>query len=150
MKIKSKIEDITHNDLVNLIATATFESIWLSFQYDKSRCRNLEDGDCSEDIAAKILLDGGTIEFIDDYAEDPADVYSKTGYFETDAAIYPVTFTDIKRGLERALNGNFKDSSYYENTIAEKVLSLCEEESDFDNEDAEMLMQIILFNEIVY
>ena len=149
MKIKSTITNLTQGDLVNLISTASYGSQWLDFQYDKSKCPDVRPNDCAEDIAAKILLAGGTIEFIDNYAEEPDEIYSSKAHYEVDAGIYPISLIDIANGLETALNGGFNKASYSEEEDArESVFNL--QTGDLDNGEAETLMQIILFNEIIY
>ena len=149
MKIKSTITNLTQEDLVNLISTASYGSQWLDFQYDKSKCPDVRPNDCAEDIAAKILLAGGTIEFIDNYAEEPDEIYSSKAHYEADAGIYPISLIDIANGLETALNGGFNKASYSEEEDArESVFNL--QTGDLDNGEAETLMQIILFNEIIY
>lgn len=151
MKAKVTITELTHEDLVCLIATATYGSPWLGFQYNKLKCRNIQDTDTAEDIAAKILMYGGTIDFIDEGAEDAADIYSPSGYFESNAGIYPVTSDMIRQGLENALNGTFKATDRQEKSYARRCAAeLLKDEPDLDIDDAETLMQIILFNEIIY
>ena len=151
MKTKTTITDITKEDLVNLISTACYGSMWLDFQYDRNVCEDVLPTDCAEDIAAKILLAGGPVEFVDNAAEFPEEVYSETGYFEQDAAVYPTTLSDIRRGLEGAYNGTFKNAEMEDcEYIRHCIGLLCNEPEIFDDSHAELLMQIILFNEVIY
>lgn len=149
MKTRTVIEEITHDDLVNLLSTATFGNEWLDMQFDRSKVER-EDGDCYEDIAAKILLAGGTIEMIDNYAEDSDDVYSNTGYWETDAAIYPITLEDIKRGLANAADMNINNDVGEKKYALRAYYNFAEDDEDLDFCYADALMQVIMFNEIIY
>lgn len=149
MKVKSTITNLTKGDLVNLISTASYGSQWLDFQYDRTKCPDVRPNDCAEDIAAKILLAGETIEFVDYNAEEPDEIYSSKAHYEADAGIYPISLIDIANGLETALNGGFRNASFSEEEEArESVLNL--QTGDLDNGEAETLMQIIMFNEIIY
>lgn len=116
-------------------------------QYDKTK----GEGETYEDVAADILLKGGTVEMIDYYAEDNDDVYTDKGYWETDAAIYPITLEDIKRGLEAVANGTIKNDDS-EKRVAKRGLDALMDidSSDFDYIYANYLMQAIMFNEIIY
>ena len=146
--------ELTHDILVNLISSATYDSPWLGIDYDKDKCDgHLKSEDCPEDVAADILLAGGSIRFFDYYAEDAREVYSDKGVWVSDfrAAVYTVTLEDIKNGISRALDGLFitegSADRYYAQIAAEALLA---DEGDFDANDADRLMQVILFNEIVY
>ena len=147
MKTRTIIEDFTQEDLVDLLCTATYGSNWLGMQYDKTK----GEGETYEDVAADILLKGGTVEMIDYYAEDNDDVYTDKGYWETDAAIYPITLEDIKRGLEAVANGTIKNDDS-EKRVAKRGLDalMDRDSSDLDYIYANYLMQAIMFNEIIY
>lgn len=151
MKAKITITEITQEDLVILISTATYGSPWLGFQYDKADCPDRSALDSMEDIAAKILLAGGAVEFIDYFAEDSDDIYADTAHFESDAGIYPVTLESVRTGLESAFNGTFCANDRQEKSYARRCAAeLVKEEPNFDMSDADALMQIIMFNEIIY
>lgn len=141
-------EILTQEVLSNLIETATYGSGWLGYQFDKTQVPEIE-GEFSCDTAARILLAGGKVEFIDNWAEEPYEIYSETGYFESDAGIYPVTLEDIVKGLEKAESGEW--NAYDEETrnlVKEDVHVLLDD--CFDAEEAERVMQVVLFNETVY
>ena len=60
MKTKTTITELSHEDLVNLLSTATFGSSWLSCCISQATRDKLKDlpGDCREDIWANALLNG--------------------------------------------------------------------------------------------
>ncbi len=146
--------ELTHDILVNLISSATYDSPWLGIDYDKDKCDgHLKSEDCPEDIAADILLAGGSIQFFDYYAEDAYDVHSSKGKWDADmrAAVYLVTLEDIKAGLQNAIGENFVYYGEVDKSWAKiDVIDLLEDEGAFDAYAADNLMQIILFREIVY
>ena len=113
MKTKTTITELSHNDLVDLFSTALYGSTYLSANYtiEDRKSVDVSDGDCYEDILAKILLSGKSVEVTDDYAEGCS--YGSLPYRFQDkddddsSVIYRVTLDDIKRGLERAADGTF-------------------------------------------
>ena len=160
MKLKNNVEiiDITHEDLVNLFSTALYGSSYLSAEYDKdfynSIPKDKKEGDCFEDHIADVLLNGGEIYIYDAYSE--GEVYSDNGelikeeYSDEEYAQYTLTLTDIIEGLQRAANGTYKtndDDKFIRQCFNEFAdLDCC----DLDLTDAEALMQIITFNELIY
>lgn len=162
MKTKTTITEITHDDLVNLFSTALYGSSYLSADYtiDDRKSVDVSDDDCYEDIIAKILLSGKSVEVTDDYAEGCS--YGSLPYRFQDkddddsSVIYRVTLDDIKRGLERAADGTFNagNDEWTERTKRSARVSfdsfMDEDACDFDLVRADILMQIILFDEIIY
>jgi hypothetical protein len=160
MKLKNNVEiiDITHEDLVNLFSTALYGSSYLSAEYDKdfynSIPKDKKEGDCFEDHIADVLLNGGEIYIYDAYSE--GEVYSKNGelikeeYGDEEYAQYTLTLTDIIEGLERAANGTYKtndDTKFIRQCFNEFAEDDC---YDLDLTDADALMQVITFNELIY
>ena len=147
MKAKIIISEITHDDLVDLFSTALCGNYSWSADYDSKfyheKC-DAKEGDCYEDVLAKCLLNGGTIEIGDRNAEDASDVYgnNKRVYWddEQEIMIYPITLKDIKKGLEKA----------YENGQAERVNWLINEPIQMDMIDADVLLQYIVYGEVIY
>jgi hypothetical protein len=92
----------------------------------------------------------------DYYAE--GEVYGSLphGIDEEENVTYLVTYDDIKRGLERASDGTFNagDDEWTERTKRSARVSfdsfMDEDACDFDLVRADILMQIILFDEIIY
>ncbi len=140
--MKVTITDITHEDLVNLLSTATYGSYYWGFRYGKDKSKvKVEPEDSREDIAAKILLSGGKIEMLDGYAEDALDIYSKKGYFMDGMGVYPISLEDIRKGIEDAFNS--EDARH-------SALSFLCDDGSFDNPRAENIMQMICFGDLIY
>lgn len=162
MKTKTTITELSHNDLVNLFSTALYGSSYLSADYtiDDRKSVDVSDDDCHEDIIAKILLSGKSVEVTDDYAEGcsygslPCKFQDKDD--DDSSVIYFVNLESIKRGLERAADGTFNagDDEWTEQTKRSAKVSfdsfMDEDSCDFDLVRADILMQIILFDEIIY
>ena len=165
MKTNTTITEITHDDLVNLFSTALYGSTYLSSDYaiEDRKSVNPTENDCYEDIIAKILLSGKSVEVTDDYAEGCS--YGSLPYRLQDeeddesSVVYRVTLEDIKRGLERAANGTFTITTKLgedyivgeKNSARTSFNSFIDEDAvDFDLIRADILMQIILFDEIIY
>lgn len=145
-------DKLTQEVLSVLIETATYGSGWLDYQFDRTQVPLIEN-EAGCDTVARILLAGGEVEFIDHWAEEPDEIYSETGYFESDAGIYPVTLEDIVKGLEKAESGEW--NAYDEETrkiVKEDVADLMNgvDETCLDLDAADCIMQVILFNETVY
>lgn len=160
MKLKNNVEiiDITHEDLVNLFSTSLYGSSYLSAEYDKdfynSIPKDKKEGDCFEDHIADVLLNGGEIYIYDAYSE--GEVYSKNGelikeeYGGEEYAQYTLTLTDIIEGLQRAANGTYKtknDTKFIRQCFNEFAEDDC---YYLDLTDADALMQVITFNELIY
>lgn len=147
MKARISISDFTHDDLVNLLSTALYGNDAWCVDYDKETyewdCVTSKD-DCLEDKLAKLLLVGYTIEMSDRYSESEEDVYgdNKHVYWDEEHEVmtYPITLLDIKEGLEKA----------YENGEAERVNCLINEPEQMDMIDADVLMQYIVYGEVIY
>jgi hypothetical protein len=162
MKTKTTITEITHGDLVNLFSTALYGSSYLSADYtiEDRKSVDVSDGDCYEDIIAKILLSGKSVEVTDYYAEGCS--YGSLPYKFQDkddddsSVIYFVNLESIKRGLEKAADGTFNagDNEWTEQSKKSARVSfdsfMDEDACDFDLVRADILMQIILFDEIIY
>lgn len=148
MKTKTIIEEITHEDLVNLLSTATYGSNWLGVDkvWEDYYGTELEDdNDCAEDTFAKVLLDGKFLIVSDFYAEDESEFYGDLPHLWNaydECMEYRVTLDDIKRGLAKALDNGGWD--------AECVFNLASESGNFDIVEAEELMQVIVFGEAIY
>lgn len=148
------ITELSHNDLVNLFSTALYGSTYLDADYEEAVEHN--EKDCFEDILANILLHDGSIKVTDYYAEGC--VYGSLPHEidERENVTYFVTYNDIKRGLERASDGTFNagDDKWAERAKRSAKVSfdsfMDEDACDFDLVRADILMQIILFDEIIY
>ena len=147
MKTRTIIESLEHDELVNLFSTATYGSQWLTIKKKKSDYYGTEledEDDCREDIWAKILLSGKPVFAYDYYAEDEEDFFGSLPHvFKNGGMRYTLTLDDIKNGLQKCLDGN-------DGYLKRCALDLATEASSFDLEEAEALMQFILFGEVVY
>lgn len=154
MKTKTTITELSHEDLVNLLSTATYGSSWLSCTIAKAtRDRlDIEEEDCREDVWAKALLAGFPVFLTDHQAEGCT--YGPRGTVNEDdeeSAVYRITLEDIIAGLQSALDGDFAPNDEDEVELAARcVLHLRDEAFDFDNTDAEILAQIIMFGSLIY
>ena len=155
MKIKTTIEELTKEDLVDLFSTAFYGSTYLCAGYDEP----VEDNDdCYEETMAKILLNGGAIKVTDTYADGCHYGNLRYEYNEDYDATYYVRYMDIINGLERAINGTFNARKDVGADFAERNIAFARwsfnafayDERDWDALTADCLMQIILFNEIIY
>lgn len=161
MKTQTTILEQTIEDLVNLLSTALYGSSYLSADYDELEGKDV--GDCYEEVMARILLDGGRISITDHYAED-GEVYGnlsckvdedEDGYLTT---TYYVTLEDILSGLEKAADGTFSTRPDVSADYADRNVEFARrsfnafafDERSWDAIAADCLMQIILFDEIVY
>ena len=155
MKTKTMITELSHNDLVNLFSTALYGSTYLEADYVEAIEHN--EKDCFEDILANILLNGGSILITDWYAEGCSHGNLARGdEGEMGEFTYTVTLEDIKRGLERAADGTFNagNDRWTELTKRSAKVSfdsfMDEDACNFDLVRADILIQIILFDEIIY
>lgn len=151
MKIKVTITEISYDDLVNLISTAFTYSTFLVASYDSIEYKQLpnvdENNDCLGDKMAKLLLAGKSVEFWYIYTEDSSDSHGKLPHkYDSDyggSMNYTVTLEDIKKGLQKALNkGGYS---------AECAVNLINADGgNFDQPQAEELVQYIMFGESIY
>lgn len=153
MKTYTKVEDITHEDLVNLFATATYGSSYLGAGY--SYTPDFEDCETIEDAIAQSLLKGRKIRVTDYYAEGSSYGNLEKETDDEENVTYYVALDDVKSGLENAINGTFnsrmREFRDGELRLArESFVSFMNKSTDFDLTYADCLMQIILFNEIIY
>ena len=161
MKTKTNITEITHDDLVDLLSTATCGSSWLE-TWTPAKIReklDIKPGDCREDVQAKALLARHHIMATDHYAE--GETYGDVCETEFDdpddgdgSVHYRIDLDRVEEGIENAIDGTFKGDDDEKEFAAECALHFIEEcrghSTDFDITEADALMQIIMFNEIIY
>lgn len=153
MKTKVTINEVTVEDLVNLLSTALNGSNYLSVDYEDYEGADV--GDCMEEVMARILLDGAEIVITDNDAEGA--VYGDLPcYADESVTAYHMTCRDVINGLEAAANGTFQlngDAIFRDGCVRfakESFNAFAMDSADFDYSAADCLMQIILFNQIVY
>ena len=161
MKTKTIISEITHDDLVDLLSTALTGSYIFGCDYDMSDYRKLEnpsDNDSIEDKLARLLLAGKTIIIFDTLAECEEDFYGSLWHTfdgEHNTMDYMVSLKDIKNGLQKCIDGTFKKTIGCE-TEEESYMRRCmvnfmnPESGDFDQPQAESIMQVIIFGGLIY
>ena len=156
MKANVTINEVNHEDLVDLFSTAIYDSHWFSVDYDDSADKN--EDDCYEDVIAKILLNGGSVRITD--FETDGDVYGNLPHEldeQTGNVTYWVTLADVIRGLERSANGSFNagedDSDWRDRQISfakRSFNAFANDDRDWDAITADCLMHIIVFDEVIY
>lgn len=97
MKTKITVTEINHEELVDLLSTALYDSSWFGADYDSDIYKKLENttGECFEDKLADMLLAGHQIT-ITDYEADGESHSSKcTRITSSGNAIYKVGLEDF-------------------------------------------------------
>ena len=150
MKTKTIITELTQEDLVNLLCTATYGSSWLSCYAPDKKEVGITDEDCLEDEWAKVLLGGKSIICTDYYAEGECYGNLPCNIDDEDNAEYTLTLQDILDGLQRSADGTFKDANAYKGFLARCYNDFVNDGDDWDYTEADALMQIILFGELIY
>lgn len=149
MKAHTTITDLTQEDLVDLLCTATYGSSWLECYAPDREGLAITEEDCREDVWAKALLAGKKIECIDHYAE--GEVYGSLGRVdEDDDGIYLISLSDVLAGLESAINGTYPDEADTKAWARECAQHFIAGEGELDLPEAECLMQIIMFGDVIY
>lgn len=153
------ITEITHADIVKLFSTALNGSTIFGCDYDKdfhqSLCEDQRQGESFEEKIANTIINGGKVYVYDKCAE--GEVLGKNGIVLEDTddgdVMYEITLKDVVDGLQNAADGSFQFTDPYERADARDAFEQFLDEGDygnFDREYAETLMQIIVFNGIVY
>lgn len=153
MKTKTIITDLTQEDLVNLLCTATYGSNWLSCYAPNREGVEITESDCEEDVWAKCLLAGEKIKCYDNYSYKGDNIYGNLewGIDEGDGTTYYwLSLQDIINGLQKCADGTFTESEEHGEWISECFRELQNGGYNLDQPRAESLMQIILFGELIY
>ena len=155
MKTRTIIEELSQEDLVNLLATATYGSNWLGIRTGEKTGVQEDESDCLEDIWAKALLAGHKLKCTDYYAE--GERYGSLGCVikDEDEVTYFVGLKEVLEGLQKCADGTFKhgDKDYdvrAVNWVAKCFKHFKDEDPEFDVTEAEALMQVIIFGELIY
>ena len=154
MKTKTTIIELNQEDLVDLLSTSTYGSEWLdSFAHDRAGVQ-VEEGDCIEDIQAKCLLAGKKITLTDYYAEGETYGDLESRIVGLGNAEYLVGLEDIMNGLQKCADGTFHigygDGSSERDWLRECFEHFVEGNGEMDLPEAEALMQVIMFGELIY
>lgn len=143
------ITGITQEELSNFLCTAVYGSNIFGIVYKKKDYYGTEledDDDCREDKWAKLLLSGKPVYVLDYYAEDEDEFYGNLPHKwdeGREAMWYALTLHDILLGMQNAFNKS--------EWMAKTVLAIGDEENgDYDLNEAEGLLQMIVFGEVIY
>ena len=147
MKTKTIITEITHDDLVNLFSTATYGSNYFDMAKKKKDYYGTEledENDCREDTWAKILLSGKPVYVYDYYSEEESYGDKPHKWNEDKEAMrYTITLEDIKVGIQKCLDS---DNDYLQKCARD----LIDGGYDLDLPEAEAILQVIVFGELIY
>ena len=97
MKTKITVTEISHEELVDLLSTALYDSSWFGASYDSDIYKKLKNttGECFEDKLADMLLAGHQITIID-YEAEGESYSSKCNKITADGdAVYKVGLEDF-------------------------------------------------------
>ena len=150
MKTKTIITELNQEDLVDLLCTATYGSSWLDCTAPETTGCDIKEEDCREDVWAKALLAGHPIEATDYYAEGEAYGTLPHTMDEDENVTYKVTLDDIKKGLQACADGTFNGESSDHAWLKECVSHFVAGEGEMDYPEADALMQVIMFGELIY
>jgi len=143
MRTKTIVTELDHSDLVELFSTAFYNSRIFGGNYNNEDLRIKDENDCFEDNLAYVLLDGKSIQVRDFYAEEESDYYGDLPHEwddDDEFMSYTVNIKDIENGIAKALD---EQKNFAWNFVKYDY-------GNFDAEDAENLMQYILFGELIY
>lgn len=156
---KVKVKSLTQQDLTDLLCTAISDRIQYLYlhnpkQHYEAYCK-VDPEDCLEDRCAKVLLSGGKIR-ITDYDADGVGYTGNGVPFKIgneDQVTYTVGLKHIISGLEKAANGDFVPCGIdnEEEVVRKAFDDLAKgDDGELDDLEADLLMQFILFGEIIY
>lgn len=147
MEIEVTIKELTHEDLVNLLSTTFYGStIFAPMLIDEYKpLENRGEGDCYEDKMANVLLNGGRVAAVDIEYDD--EIFENEGVLavvnDADEAEYRFDLKAVKKGLKMALESK-------QDYIRSAACNFLINDGSFDAADAEVLIQMILFGEVIY
>lgn len=160
MKTNTTITEITHEDIVDLLSTALYGGNIFGVDYDSNEYRklpNLDKYKCIEDKCAELLLNGKSITIYDRYAEDEEDFHGGLYHswdFGDETMDYTITLSDIKKGLQKCIDGKFKvndgcdeEIPYIRKCVADLI---DRENGNLDLFEAQDILQVIIFGKIIY
>lgn len=148
MKIKVEISELTHEDLVNLMSTTLYGSpvfVGRLLEDWRSLEKRGKEKECFEDKCANVLRYGGKVAIIDVEAEGERHPIKGVSslVMEGGEVEYQFDINAVKNGLKMALESK-------EDYIRMAAWNFLLDDGSFDAEDAEVVMQMILFGEVIY
>lgn len=146
MKATINIKDISHEDLVDFFSTALYGSTNF-YGHLLHEYAHLEgDERIYEDKIANVLLKGGKFSVVDMEADESVNGPAKgveARVIEDGQVEYTFDLEAVKKGLKRAFTDT-KGGGF------PAILNLLLDDGTFDATDADNLLQMIVFGEIVY
>lgn len=151
MKINMKLHiesiDLTKEDISDFLSTALFHSPSFScVRLDEYKEMEGKESECFEDKCANVLLAGGKIAIVDYVAEGEVNGPARgvEAHQQEDGEVYyHISLKSLKNGLKRALEGEGADAKY-------AMFNFMYDDGSFDATDADNLLQMIIFGEVVY
>jgi hypothetical protein len=155
METKTQVLNLNHEDLADLFSTAFYDNPNFSVSIPESAMNLIEhdENDCFEDTLAKVAMaakaTNGKPMIYDQYSED-GEVYGNNAYGVADDGEYETTYyyigiKEIIKGLEAAANS---DEQYIRDAF--ESFKNREDDSEWDAARADILMQMIVFGEVIY
>lgn len=149
MKTKITVTEISHEELVDLLSTALYDSSWFGASYDSDIYKKLKNttGECFEDKLADMLLAGHQITIID-YEADGESYSSKCTKITADGdAVYKVGLEDFLKVASTKIGYN----------LLRETIGYSKEMGDDHDEDptgdywtADAFLQRVVFGEEIY
>lgn len=153
MNTQTYIDSISAAEISDLLGKAFGSSTWLAFQPAPKAADGLsfDDAQSIPDQWAQLLKEGRLLQALDLDAQfvlhGQLDGKSLT---EDGDGIYTFDLDDLLRGLQAAADGTFEPGAN-PGEVSLAAESFCHMKTgDLDEGDAERLMQVVLFNEIIY
>lgn len=134
--MKIQVIELSHSDLVDIFATATYGSEAIDIDYNREEWGALpvKEGECSEDAMADMILNGHQLTVTDFYAE--GETYREGAKLDKYGnGIYEIQYSDILNACSTTEG-------------IELAIDLFEGNGDYFT--AYNLMQLIVFGEIIY
>lgn len=151
------ITSLNQDDLVTLFSCAIDGSERFDVVANDREGVDIKEDDCREDVWAKCLLAGKKVVCIDYYAE--GEHYGPNENYAIDpddeSCEYTIGLEDIVKGLQKCAEGTFKHDNDKYGTgevewLAECFKHLKDGGYDLDLPEADALLQVILFDELIY
>lgn len=147
MKTKTIITEIKQEDLVDFFSTAIFGSEFFDIKVPKNSYYGTElesEDDCREDKWAKVAMSGKPIYVYDYYSEEESYGDKPHKWIASKEAMrYTITLDDIKAGIQKCIDS---DSDF----LQECARDLINGGYDLDLPEAEAILQVITFGELIY
>lgn len=158
MKTTTKITEITHKDIVDLLSTALYGSAFFDGFYDEylyDTMRRDEDT-CFEEKMATLLLNGENVYIFDGYAEDEDESYGNLKHtYDGDGMVYTLSLKDFEAGMAKCVDGTFEKNKGCESDEVQSLRTymvhlMNEDGLDLDQFEAECILQVIVFGKLIY